>query len=160
MVQILRKTDSYIDVQTTVEWKFYGKGSFQAGKDIQKIRLVYSKNSIKIKAIKNLEHIVYNSEHEYGKLGNNKEKEYSDINNTIQQNSYYIKVGSFFSEPNQKFLLNIINNGFKYIIKDDLYNENIIKRIYIGPYSTREEAESFLQTVREKVNKNAYIKSF
>jgi len=166
-VSILRRTDSYVDVRTIVEWKFYGKGSFQAGKDIQKIRLVYFGNAMKVKAIKNLEHIVYDSG--YGKsnknnnnINTNDNNNTNEINNntTIQQNGYYIKVGSFFSEPNQKFLSNIVDSGFKYIIKDDLYNNNTIKRVYIGPYSTREEAEKFLQTVKEKVNKNAYIKSF
>jgi len=159
-VYILKRTNRYIDVKTTVEWKFFGKGSFQAGKDIQKIRLVYAKNSMKVKAIKNLEHIVYDSGYGNEKRDDNSTSSDININDTIYQNSYYIKVGSFFSEPNAKFLSNIVDSGFKYTIKDDLYNGNIIRRVYIGPYPTREEAEKFLQIVRDKINKDAYIKSF
>jgi len=154
-VVILKRTNRYVDVKTTVEWKLYGRGSFQSGRDEQKIRLVYVRDTLKVKAIKSLSHIVYD-----GGYGNSRDESVDDINSTIYQNSYYIKVGSFFSNPNPKFLDNIVNSGFKFIIKDDLFNGATIKRVYIGPYSTREEAERFLGIIRATISKDAYIKSF
>ena len=149
-ILILNRSRDYIDIRATVEWKFYGNGVFETGKDIQKVRLVFIGDTLKVKAIKNLKHTLYDS----------KSSMVEDLNRTVIYQNFYIKVGSFFSDPNPKFLLNITESGFSYIIKDDIYNGNIIKRVYIGPYSTREEAERFLGVVKDKINRDAYIKSF
>jgi hypothetical protein len=149
-VLILKRTRDYIDVKATVDWKLSGSGVFESGRDIQKIRLVFVGDTLKVKAIKNLSHIVFDS----------KSTIVRDSNETVLSDSFYIKVGSFFSDPNPKFLSDISESGFNYVIKDDIYNGNIIKRVYIGPYSTREEAERFLGIVKSRINKDAYIKSF
>jgi hypothetical protein len=163
-LKILKKARSYIDVQTTIKWKFQNYMDSEEGKDIQKIRLVQDRNKrFKVLAIKTLRHTVYPKEEEI--LPENSEE---SNNSTIITNKddiggvkYYIKVGSFYSYPNRNYLNKIVQNGFNYIIQEALQNNNeTIKRLYIGPYNTESEVVEKLQEVREKINPNAYIQSF
>jgi len=39
-------------------------------------------------------------------------------------------------------------------------NGNIIKRVYIGPYQTKDDANQYLNIIKEKINREAYIKTF
>lgn len=153
-LSILKRAKNYIDVKTTVRWKIKNYKDYESGKDIQKIRLVpNSKGGFKVLAIKNLRHIV------------DPKEEIIENNTTIPQDTnatkqYYIKIGSFFSTPNEKYLSNITQKGFAYVIQDALQDGDIIKRLYIGPYPTEAEVTKALFKVREQINPNAYIQSF
>lgn len=70
------------------------------------------------------------------------------------QTFYYIQVGAFSEEPNEQFLSIITKNGFRYMI----HNEKTMNKVLIGPYSSREEASRDLLGVRDKINKQAFIK--
>jgi len=144
-VDILGVDNSSIYVKSTFNWKFSNNKEQRYGEGIQKNRLIYYNDTIRIKSVEELKYI------EFGRKSHK---------NIIQGKKFYIKVGSFFSEPNQKFLSNIESNGFRYIIKDDLYNGNVIKRVYIGPYQTKSDANMYLNIVKETINKEAYIKAF
>ncbi len=155
-VKILKRRENYIDVQTVVRWRLKNREDSESGKDIQKVRLVRENNKFKVLAIKNLKQIIDPKE---------PEEEVLDSNATVDMNisavkQYYIKVGSFFSKPNENYLLRISQNGFNYIIEDAIQGGDMIKRLYIGPYSSESKAMEILKDVRVKINKNAYIQSF
>ena len=156
-MKILKRKDTYIDVQTTVRWRFKNSKDSESGKDIQKIRLVHDGEQFQVLAIKNLKHTVFPKEVKI------EENATVDTNQTIVKTNkkYYIKVGSFFMQPNDEYFLNIGRNGFKYVqIEDKDQDGNIVKRVYIGPYETSEQAMGVLNRVRSTINRNAYIQSF
>ena len=157
--KILVKRINYIDVKTVVRWRLKNQYESSTGIDIQKVRLVPTNGEFKVLAIKNLRHIVDESNDGIGDETNNTSIS-SDANITVISKQFYIKVGSFFSSPNKRYLEKISQNGFDYIIKEVIQDGAIIKRVYIGPYSTGKEVQDNLVVVREKINPNAYIQSF
>ncbi len=66
----------------------------------------------------------------------------------------YIQVGSFTKGPESSFITKIRRAGFKFRIKD----QNGKRRVYVGPFRSREEAKSLLGTVKSKINPDAFIK--
>jgi len=153
--KILKGGDDYIDIQTVVKWRLKNKDETTSGMDTQKVRLILENGGLRVLAIKNLTQTI-----------NLLEESIADINETIDNNltvtkQFYVKVGSFFSNPNENYLLNISKNGFNYIIQNSFQNGDIIiKRVYIGPYSSKSEAKRMLKIIKVKINKNAYIQSF
>ncbi|HHH51789.1 MAG TPA: SPOR domain-containing protein, partial [Campylobacterales bacterium] len=135
-LKILKRRRNYIDVQTTVRWRLKNWKEEQSGKDIQKVRLVRDNGKFKVLAIKNLRHFVDPKVIEA--------EENNDTNLTVPLTDtgihFYIKIGSFFSYPNKDYLSKVTQNGFNYIIQNAIQDGNIIKRLYIGPYNTEEEA--------------------
>ena len=158
-MRILKRRDTYIDVRTTVRWKFKNRKEYESGKDIQKVRLVHDGENFKVLAIKTLKQTINPKAIE---IEENTTKE--DLNQTIivkAKKKYYIKVGSFFMKLNDEYLLNIGRNGFKYTIVEKIDTEgNSIKRVFIGAYETADEAMEELEKVRSTISKNAYIQSF
>ncbi len=70
----------------------------------------------------------------------------------------YIQVGAFLHyDPNSAFLQKIKKSGFEYKIKEFVINGKRIKRVYIGPFSSREEATKYLPKIRKTISKNAFI---
>ncbi len=100
--KILVKRVNYIDVKTVVRWRLKNQYESSTGIDIQKVRLVPTNGEFKVLAIKNLRHIVDESE----KIGDeiNNTSISSDTNITVISKQFYIKVGSFFSSPNKRYL--------------------------------------------------------
>ena len=162
--EILVKRVNYIDVKTVVRWRLKNRYKSSSGVDIQKVRLIPTNGEFKVLAIKNLQHLVDTDEN----IGDDINKtqsiaSHSDKNTTNitkPTKKFYIKVGSFFSTPNRYYLEKISQNGFNYIIKEVTQDGAIIKRVYIGPYSTGREVQNHLNIIREKINPNAYIQSF
>jgi len=161
-MKILKRRDTYIDVQTSVRWNFKSRKDYESGKDIQKVRLVHDGDKFKVLAIKTLRHTVNPKRVE-------PEEEVLDPNTTVVSTTplsgsgvgnYYIKVGSFFSKPNKKYLSNISSHGFNYVIKTIYQGSNVIRRVYIGPYSTDAEVIEALANVKREINQQAYIKTF
>jgi hypothetical protein len=156
-IKILKRAKEYIDVQTTVRWQFSNWNDYESGKDIQKIRLVQDAGEFKVLAIKNLRHFV---NPKVVKVEENNDTNISITPENIAYKQFYIKIGSFFSTPNGEYLAKVSENGFNYIIQDAIQNGEMIKRLYIGPYSTENEAIQDLSRVRVGINRNAYIQSF
>ncbi len=72
--------------------------------------------------------------------------------------SYYIQVGAFLKyDPDRSFLQKIKQAGFSYIIKEFHINGKRVKRVYVGPFSSRQEAKRYLAKVQAKINKNAFV---
>ena len=164
--EILVKRVNYIDVKTIVKWKLKNQYNSSSGIDIQKVRLIPIDGEFKVLAIKNLRHMLDIKEKDEEDEVKENNSTSLDKNRTIlpkvkvSDKQFYIKVGSFFATPNRAYLEKILQNGFKYIIKEVTQNSAVIKRVYIGPYSTAKEAQDNLLIIRDKINPNAYIQSF
>jgi len=169
-MKILRRKPNYIDVQTTVRWKLKGHGDYEAGKDIQKLRLVPTGNTFKVSAMKYLRHTVYPKpkpvvDKNSTMLATNELNKTIETKNVIVKKEmtssdtvkYYIKSGSFFSEISPSYLASISNNGFPYLIQKVRQGEKVIRRVFIGPFNSEDEASTALVTVRAKINEYAYI---
>lgn len=64
--------------------------------------------------------------------------------------TYYIQVGAFSKEPSKQFLSVITKSGFQYKLNKG--------KLLIGPYISREAASHDLPKVKDRINKQAFIK--
>ena len=170
-LKILKRKHNYIDVQTTVRWKVKGHDDYEAGKDIQKLRLVRSGNTFKVSALKYLKHTVYPKpkpvvdENMTLAVADELNVTNPTINTTVKPEEvvtgkkYYIKSGSFFAEINKNYLSSISKNGFPYMIQKVRQDDKVIRRVFIGPFDSAEAAQEALTVVRAKINEYAYIQT-
>ena len=166
-LKILKRKADYIDVQTTVRWSFKRHDDYEKGKDIQKLRLVPVGNTFKVSALKNFKHTVFPKPKPVVEQNLTMVK-VEELNATVVKtplkeqvvsNKFYIKSGSFFSEISPTYLTNITKNGFPYMIQKVQQGDKVIRRVFIGPFDSVNEATKSLVTVREKINEFAYIQS-
>ena len=160
-LKILKRKEKYVDVQATVRWKIQHGELDEAGKDIQKLRLIPNGNSFKVLAIKNLRHTVFPKvvdivDENQTQLSDEQETN-TPVKEVLSGLKYYIKVGSFFGKINTGYLAKIKNNRFSYIVQKVKQGDKVIRRVFIGPYSSSEEASSDLSKVRSLINHDAYI---
>jgi len=165
-MKILKRRHNYIDVQTTVRWKMKGHNEVQEGKDVQKVRLVPSRNSFKVLALKNLSHYV---KPKPVVVEEKNETEVADevvapilVENRPKKGKiqYYIQVGSFFKPIRASYLSKITKNGFPYVIQRVQATEkSLIRRVLIGPFETTAKAKALLGAVRATISRNAYLKT-
>ncbi len=79
-----------------------------------------------------------------------------ELQNTKPANSgYYIQVGSFAQTPSTRFLSIIKNSGFDYKITP--VSSTGTKKLLIGPYTNRKEANIALVRVKDRINKGAFV---
>jgi hypothetical protein len=193
-LKILKRNKNYIDVQTTVRWKLKGHDDYEAGKDIQKLRLIPVGNTFKVSAMKYLRHTIYPKpkpviESDAVELKNKEAKKKEELKKAKEtlvkngtkssdkkevaaetlvkergtgevlsnKNTYYIKSGSFFGDISPTYLASISNNGFPYLIQKIRQGKKVIRRVFIGPFTSSEEAANALDVVRAKINEYAYI---
>lgn len=77
------------------------------------------------------------------------------VSRAVSGKRYYIQVGAFKTQPNQRFLSIIKNNGLNYhITKPNAYN---MKQLLIGPYKDEASAKHALVRVRDRIMKRAFI---
>ena len=165
-MKILRQKRDYTDVQVTVHWQYESHNDSRSGRDVYKVRIVKEDEQFKVLAIKRLRQVVNPKiiEENIAKpviLESNKSiilnadtKELTNISK-----KYYVKVGSFIKEPKAEYLNKIVSFGFKYKIEKVIQEDKIIRRVYIGPFSTTVETMEALDRIRKKINKNAYIQT-
>ncbi len=71
---------------------------------------------------------------------------------------YFIQVGATSkSFPDKRFLNKVKNAGFDYIVHKVVVKGQNIKKVLVGPYSTRTKARADLNQVQSKINPSAYI---
>ena len=72
--------------------------------------------------------------------------------------SYYIQVASLsrFS-PDKRFLQVIEKHGYGYKVADKTVDGKPLKRVYVGPFKSKAEAQKALPTVRETIQPGAFI---
>jgi len=69
----------------------------------------------------------------------------------------YIQVGAVATNPEQRVLNDIKSKGFEYKLYKTVVNGNNVTKILIGPYAKSEDAQSALVSIKESLNKNAFI---
>ncbi len=74
---------------------------------------------------------------------------------TAAAEHYYIQVGSFSQTPSTRFLNTIKKHGFHYKITAPTSNGT--KKLLIGPYPSRVDADNALVRVKDRINKGAFI---
>jgi len=74
------------------------------------------------------------------------------ITQNISQ-KYYIQVGSYSQEPSGNYLRIIKNSGFNYTVISSAGR----KKLLVGPYNSRSAVDSALPTVRDRINKGAFV---
>jgi len=73
---------------------------------------------------------------------------------SVSAGHYYVQVGSFSRyEPNKKFLNNITRLGYKY----KYHKVGNLKKVLVGPFSTRKEANKAKKVLRSKVEPGAFV---
>ena len=69
----------------------------------------------------------------------------------------YIQVGAVATNPEQRVLNDIKAKGYEYKLYKTIVNGNNVTKILIGPYAKSEDAQSALVSIRDNLNKNAFI---
>ena len=165
-MKILKRREDYIDVQTTVRWKLKNRKNEESGKDVQKVRIIPSEEGFKVLAIKTLSHTVFpkaeipkEEDSNLTAIANNTLAPIS-VNATALKGDFYLQAGSFFKPINKKYLNNISNNGFPYIVQKVSNSKGgTVRRVLIGPFKSELLARQALPRVRSKISKNAYLKT-
>ncbi|WP_281950594.1 SPOR domain-containing protein [Nitrosophilus kaiyonis] len=76
----------------------------------------------------------------------------------VPKGNYYVQVGAFYRlAPSKKFLKRIETNGFNYIIKTVIKDSSEIKKVLIGPFTSRSEAKKALLKIKQNIKKDAFI---
>jgi len=176
-LKILKRKANYIDVQTTVRWHIKGHDDYEKGKDVQKLRLIPVGNTFKVSALKNFQHIVFPKPKPIVIMDKNTTEVLAQVTKksdsidkkitvpkkivkaSIAKNKFYIKSGSFFSKISPTYLNSISRNGFPYLIQKVQQGDKVVRRVFIGPFSSMNDATNALATVRAKINEFAYIQS-
>ncbi len=71
---------------------------------------------------------------------------------------YFIQVGATANTfPDRRYLQKIKDVGYDYIVHSMVINGRKIKKILVGPYSSRSAAKAELPDVQAKINPGAYI---
>ena len=73
----------------------------------------------------------------------------------IDTQAHYIQVGSFSKTPSSRFLSVITNAGFKYKITPT--SSKGTKKLLIGPYTDKASANAALSSVKNRINKSAFV---
>ncbi len=84
----------------------------------------------------------------------NKPKPHSTHKTYGGSGNVYIQVGSFVRGPESSFIEKIRRAGFKFRIK----TQDGKRRVYVGPFRSRQEANSLLNRVKTKINPDAFVK--
>ncbi len=71
--------------------------------------------------------------------------------------NFYVQVGSFTGKPKEALLQKITRAGYHYKIIEFPINGKQISKLLIGPYKQRGDALKLLETVKKKIQKDAFI---
>ena len=75
----------------------------------------------------------------------------------VKNPSFYVQVGSFIGSPKHTLLDKIKNRGFKYKKIRYLKDKQQASKVLIGPYATRSQSITALNTIRTHINPAAFI---
>jgi DedD protein len=83
------------------------------------------------------------------------QKPKTENNNTSR---YFVQVASFLNyNPKSKFIQNIKDKKYEFIVHKVNANGKLLKKILIGPYKSREEAKKYLNEIKKDIIKGAWI---
>lgn len=71
---------------------------------------------------------------------------------------YYVQVGSFQkNQPNQKLLDGISSLGYNYKFHEVVINSKTLSKVLVGPFKDESEARKALLSIKNSVEKNAFL---
>jgi len=74
---------------------------------------------------------------------------------TVSAANYYIQVGAYSQNPSSRLLSVIKNNGFNYTLTKA--TSKGVKKLLIGPYTSKASVDSALIQVKTHINKKAFV---
>jgi len=80
-----------------------------------------------------------------------------EIEQSSSSGNYYVQVGSFIGEPKHALVNQIKSAGFTHKIIRFPKEGREVSKLLIGPYLTREATLPILETVRQNIQKDAFI---
>ncbi len=71
---------------------------------------------------------------------------------------YFVQVGATSNSfPDKRFLQKIKNAGFDYVVHTMYIKGRKIKKVLVGPYHSKAQAQAKLPSIRNQINPDAYI---
>ena len=71
--------------------------------------------------------------------------------------NYYVQVESLTKDPRADYVKQLKDKGFNVVVRDRVVDGKAIKRVYVGPYTTKEEAAAVLPNLRRDFNPEAFV---
>lgn len=71
--------------------------------------------------------------------------------------SFFVQVESLEKEPRAEYINELKAKGFGVVVKDKVIDGKTKKRVYVGPYNTREEAAAVLPKIKREINPDAFV---
>jgi cell division septation protein DedD len=71
--------------------------------------------------------------------------------------SFFVQVESLTRDPREAYLKDLKESGYEVVVRERTVDGRAIKRIYIGPYGSKEEAAAILPKIRKELNPEAFI---
>lgn len=80
------------------------------------------------------------------------------VQKVAELNNLYIQVGATLKQnPSDKFLKSIEDAGYKYTLHRVKVGDKTATKILVGPYKDRTEANTQMPTIKQKINKEAFL---
>lgn len=76
---------------------------------------------------------------------------------TTAGGTYFVQVESLSKDPRADYIKQLKDKGYNVVVRDRTVDGKAIKRVYVGPYGTKEEAAAVLPTIRRDFNPEAFI---
>lgn len=80
-----------------------------------------------------------------------------NIEQSSASGNFYVQIGSFVGSPKSALIYKITRHGFNHKIIKFPKDGKQISKLFIGAYQTRAEAASVLSSIRNKIQKDAFI---
>lgn len=77
--------------------------------------------------------------------------------NRPQRGHFYLQIGSFKGRVHPSILDKITHSGYTYKVLSFTQNNQRVSKLLIGGYSSREKAKAQLPTIRQEIEKGAFV---
>ncbi len=81
---------------------------------------------------------------------------YDVVDNSINENSYYIQVAAWFKSEDPRLLTKLDNSGLAYEVANEVRKGRDAKIVKVGPYLSYADAKADLKTVK-RIKRDSYI---
>lgn len=75
----------------------------------------------------------------------------------VASGTFFVQVESLSRDPRDEYLKQLRDSGFNVVVRERSVDGRTIKRVYIGPYGSKEEAAAVLPKIRKDLNPEAFI---
>lgn len=70
---------------------------------------------------------------------------------------FFVQVESLEKEPRADYIKELKSKGFGVVVKEKVIDGKKKKRVYVGPYNTKEEAAAVLPKIKSEINPDAFV---